>query len=63
MGNVNTDMIEQRLFSGTSGSDTKMSPPPSRNISPEGTKKTHSSLHGAMNSEEFNIVEENGRLK
>jgi hypothetical protein len=42
-----------------------MSPPPSKNASPEGTKKTHSSLFGAMNSEEFNIniVTENARLK
>jgi len=40
-----------------------MSPPPSRYSSPVVTNKTHSSLQGAMNSDEFNIVEENGRLK
>jgi hypothetical protein len=48
-------MIEQQLFSPTR-SNTAMSPPPSKNASPNITKKTHSSLFGAMNSEEFSIV-------
>jgi hypothetical protein len=54
-------MIEHRLQ--FQSPDAKRSPPPSRNASPEATKKTHSSLFGAMNSEEFNIVTENAKLK
>ena len=49
------EMIEQRLFSETAGSNTNRSPPPSRNVSPQVTRKTYSSLFGAMNSEEFNV--------
>ena len=57
------EMIEQRLFTESNNSNTNLSPLPSRNPSPDGTKKTHSSLFGALNSEEFNIVAENARLK
>lgn len=56
-------MIEQRLFSQADSSGTKMSPPPSRNASLEQTNKTHSSLFGAMNSEEFNIATEKFKIK
>lgn len=57
------NMVEQKLFSQLDSSNTKMSQPPSRDVSPEQTNKTHSSLFGALNSEEFNIATENSRLK
>ena len=55
-------MSEQQLFCGAFGSD-KMSPPPSRDASPEQTKKTHSTLLGALNSDEFNMLTANAKLQ
>jgi len=40
-----------------------MSPPPSRDVSPEHANKTKSSLFGALNSTEFNLSTENASLK
>jgi hypothetical protein len=56
-------MTERRIFAGTSAS--KLSPPPSRYASLDApSKRTGSSLLGAMNAEElqWNIHAQNARL-
>jgi hypothetical protein len=58
------EMTERRIFSESSVA--RLSPPPSRNASPDApSRRTGSSLLGAMNAEEYhhNLIEVNGMLK
>jgi hypothetical protein len=61
---VNSEMAEKRIIFGPT--DHRPSPPPSKDASPDApSKRTHSSLLGAMNAEEYhhNLIEVNGMLK